>query len=250
MKTNLKWVILTGGTRGIGRGIARYLAAQGYPLVLTYRNPNGIEEQVAELEAMNVPVRTWQCDLSKAEQIDTFATEYLELHGAPYGLVCCAGMTADGLSFQMNLSDVKETFQVNLFSTMQLISRFAMPMGRANMGRIVLMSSVSSRLGNRGNSVYSATKGALQAYMRSILEEFSRRGVTVNAILPGFIDTEMTQGRAGWQERIQTRIPAQRLGTVDDVAHAVSFLLSDHAGFVNGTELTVDGGMSATLGLT
>ncbi|TVT86080.1 SDR family NAD(P)-dependent oxidoreductase [Pseudomonas sp. H3(2019)] len=249
MNNHSKWVVLTGATRGIGRAIAGHLAQAGYDLILPTRDPATAEHVALELKMLGARAVVYPCDLSIAQQVEDFAKTVLKEMGTPYGFVSCAGMTCDGLSFQLDIAKVQKTFQVNLFSTMQLTGQFAMPMGRAGGGRIVLISSVSAWLGNRGNAAYAATKGGLQAYMKSVLEEFSRRGVTINAVLPGFINTDMTQGRDEWIERMSKRIPAQRVGTPDDVANAVGFLLAPGASYINGAELAVDGGMSATLGL-
>lgn len=249
MSNSSEFIVLTGATRGIGRCIATHVANARLDLVIPSRNPESTTSLRHELEALGARVSVYPCDLGKPDQVDAFARTVLKERGTPYGLISCAGMTCDGLSFQLDFDKVRETFQVNLFSTMQLIGHFAMPMGRAGNGRIILVSSVSAWLGNRGNAAYAATKGGLQAYMKSVLEEFSRRGVTINCVLPGFINTDMTQGRDLWLERMSKRIPAQRIGSPDDVASAVTYLLSPGAAFVNGAELVVDGGMSATLGL-
>lgn len=249
MNDSSKFIVLTGATRGIGRCIATHVAKAGHDVVIPSRDPEASYPIRQELEALGARVAVYPCDLGKPDQVDEFARAVLREKGTPYALISCAGMTCDGLSFQLDFDKVRETFQVNLFSTMQLTGHFAMPMGRTGAGRIILISSVSAWLGNRGNAAYAATKGGLQAYMKSVLEEFSRRGVTINCVLPGFIDTDMTQGRDLWLERMTKRIPAQRVGTPDDVANAVTFLLSPGAAFVNGAELVIDGGMSATLGL-
>lgn len=249
MNSLAKWVVLTGATRGIGRGIALDAARAGYDLILPVRDMAAGDLLASQVQALGRQAILYPCDLAQEAQVTQFADTCLQRHGAPWGMVSCAGMTCDGLSFQLDLPKVRETFQVNLFSTMQLIGKLAMPMGRAGGGRIVLVSSVSAWLGNRGNAAYAATKGGLQAYMKSVLEEFSRRGVTINTVLPGFIATDMTQGRDAWLDKMSKRIPAQRTGTVEDVAAAVSFLLSERSAFINGAELPVDGGMSATLGL-
>jgi 3-oxoacyl-[acyl-carrier protein] reductase len=249
MNNQAKWVVLTGATRGIGRGIARQVAKEGYDLILPVRDIDSAAGVVQEIEGFNRRVVLYRCDLARPEHVTQFADTMLQEHGAPWGFISCAGMTCDGLSFQLDLAKVQQTFQVNLFSTMQLVGKLAMPMGRAGGGRMVLVSSVSAWLGNRGNAPYAATKGGLQAFMKSVLEEFSRRGLTINSVLPGFIATDMTGGRDEWLEKMAKRIPAQRVGTVADVANAVSFLLAESSGFINGAELAVDGGMSATLGL-
>lgn len=250
MQSQRKKVFVTGATRGIGNGVARHLASQGFDLIITYRSSAADVELVQNsCREFGAEVIGYHCDLANPEDVEQIAQQVLDDHGVPYGLVTCAGISADGLSFQLDLQQAQQAFQVNVFSSMQLVSKFIMPMGRLDQSRIVFVSSVSSKLGNRGNAVYSATKGAMQSYMRSIIEEFARRGVTINTVLPGFIDTEMTQGRDGWKETILKRIPAHRLGTVEDVAAMIGFLFTDQAGFINGAELTVDGGMSATLGL-
>ncbi|MBO9489808.1 SDR family oxidoreductase [Endozoicomonas sp. G2_1] len=250
MHRERKSVLLTGGTRGIGRAVATYLAKNNFDLILTYRNNDeSLSELLNECNLAGANVFPIKCDLANSHDVDSTTETLLAENRIPYGIVCCAGMSSDSLSFQFNSDSVKKIFQVNLFSTMQLVSKLIMPMSRMDSSRIIFISSVASKHGNRGNSIYSATKGAIQSYMRSVIEEFSRRGLTMNAILPGFIDTELTQGRANWADSMLNRIPVQRLGKPNDIATLVDFLLSPNASFINGSELIVDGGMTATLGL-
>ncbi|MEM7157007.1 MAG: SDR family NAD(P)-dependent oxidoreductase [Myxococcota bacterium] len=242
-------VLLTGGTRGIGRATAQRLATQGYELIIASRDARAGDAVRRELVAAGGRASHYPCDLGDARQVDALVDHVLQRHGPPYGVVCNAAVTADALTSQLDLDQITSTFRVNLFSTMQMVARLGRPMSRARRGRLVFMSSISSQLGNRGNAVYSATKGALESFMRSVVDELSRRSITINCVLPGFIDTGLTAGYENLRDRIETRIPARRLGTPEDVAAVVSFLLSPQAAYVNGVCLRVDGGVSASLGL-
>jgi NAD(P)-dependent dehydrogenase (short-subunit alcohol dehydrogenase family) len=245
-----RYVIVTGGTGSIGRTLVKNIAAQGYDVVFTHRDDQAAATLTQALAGHGYDVHGYRCDLADSREIQAFCEQCEAKHGVPHGLVCSAGVKADALSFQIQIGTVRDVFQVNLFSAIQLAGYFARPMGRKQGGRIVFVSSIASAMGNRGNGVYAASKGGLESYMRSIVEEFARRGVTVNCVLPGFVDTPMGQEYGEWAERVMARIPARRFASADDVAHVVGFLLSDGAGYVHGVCLPVDGGVTATLGLT
>jgi NAD(P)-dependent dehydrogenase (short-subunit alcohol dehydrogenase family) len=250
-------VLVTGGSRGIGRAIVVRLVQSGYDVIFSYSTrQDAALSLVSELEAAPGRAEAIQSDFTRASEVDALAQQLLAREIVPYGLVCNAGASLDVLSAQTDIEQAKALFQLNFFSSLQLIKALARPMARRNAGRIVLIGSVASELGTRGNAVYAASKGALQSYMRSVIEEFSKRGVTANCVRPGMILTDMTskypaaQAGAGQPgaPKDAPRIPAQRFGRPEEVAAVVEFLLSDAASYVNGASIDVDGGLSSTLG--
>lgn len=226
-------VLITGGSRGIGRATAEAFAAAGYRVAATSRSgeaPDGV-----------LGVR---CDITSQASVDeAFATIEAEL-GAVEVLVANAGITADGLLMRMSDEQWDDVIATNLTGTFRVVRRAARAMTRARFGRIVLVSSVVGMLGNPGQVNYASSKAALVGMARSITRELGARGVTCNVVAPGFITTDMTdamtdEARAG----LEARIPAGRLGTVDDVARTISFLAGDDAGYISGAVVPVDGGL-------
>jgi 3-oxoacyl-[acyl-carrier protein] reductase len=246
---SLPTVLVTGGGRGIGRAIVEVLARAGYRVMFTYNASEGAATQLCtELERGGFSAEAVRCDLRVPDAADHLARLVLEQRGAPYGVVCNAGASVDALAPAVDVDRARELFQLNFFATVQLVKALSRPMARNRSGRIVLMSSVLATHGNRGTAIYAATKGALESYMRGVIDEVARKGVTINCIRPGLIATDMTASRAEVTAGAVARIPARRLGTPEDVASVVRFLLSDQAAYVNGTSIDVDGGMTAVLG--
>jgi NAD(P)-dependent dehydrogenase (short-subunit alcohol dehydrogenase family) len=240
--------LVTGGSRGIGRAIVKRLASAGYDVCFTYHaSRSEAASLVAELEgrARIEAVCVDHCDPTQVEQL---ASSFVATDQLPYALICNAGASMDALSTLTELEHAKDLFQLNFFSCVQLIKAMARPMARRKSGRIVLIGSIASELGSRGNAVYAASKAAMQSYMRNVIEEFAKRGVTANCVRPGMISTDLT-AKYTEAQRDASRIPASRFGEPDEVAAVVEFLLSPSAGYVNGACIDVDGGLSATVGL-
>ena len=226
-------VLVTGGSKGIGRAIAADLAAQGHKVAATYRSGD-VPEGVLGV----------QCEITDPEQVVAAFVAVEAAHGPVEILVANAGITKDGLLMRMSEDDWDAVIDTNLTGTFRVVKRAVRPMMKQRFGRIVLMSSVVGMLGSAGQVNYSASKAGLVGMARSVSRELGGRGITCNVVAPGFIETDMT---AVLDEdtitSYKSRIPAGRLGSTDDIAAAVRFLVSDQAGYVTGAVVPVDGGL-------
>jgi 3-oxoacyl-[acyl-carrier protein] reductase len=231
--------LVTGGSRGIGAASARALADAGWPVAVNYRaNRAAAEAVVAELPN----AIALQGDVAEPGTADALISAAQEQLGGPVlVLVNNAGITADNLSATLTDDEWDSVVQTNLTGAFRLTRRALRPMIRAHFGRIVNVASVVGLKANPGQANYAAAKAGLVGFTRTVAAEVARRGVTVNAVAPGFIDTDMTAGINGAAQHI----PARRTGTPEEVAACVRFLASDEASYVTGTTLTVDGGFSA-----
>jgi 3-oxoacyl-[acyl-carrier protein] reductase len=231
--------LVTGGSRGIGAATARALADAGWPVAVNYRSDReGAERVVAELPN----AVALQGDVADADVADALISAAEEQLGGPVlVLVNNAGITADNLSPSLSDDDWDTVVATNLTAAFRLTRRALRPMLRARFGRIVNVASVVGLKANPGQANYAAAKAGLMGMTRTVAAEVARRGITVNAVAPGFIDTDMTAGINGVAEHI----PARRTGTPEEVAACVRFLASAEASYVTGTTLTVDGGLSA-----
>jgi 3-oxoacyl-[acyl-carrier protein] reductase len=235
--------LVTGSSRGIGAAIAAELAGAGWPVAVNYRaDQQGAERVVAEVEAAGGTALSIRADVSDPESLDGLVGTAEEELGTILVLVNNAGLTADGLSMRLSDDDWDRVLETNLSAAFRLTRRAIGPMMRARFGRIVNVASVVGVRANAGQANYAASKAGLIAFTRTVAVEVARRGVTVNAVAPGLIDTELT---AEVPERLADAIPARRAGTPEEVAACVGFLASPSASYVNGATLTVDGGMTA-----
>ncbi|HSO69304.1 MAG TPA: beta-ketoacyl-ACP reductase [Arachnia sp.] len=233
MVSESRVVLVTGGSKGIGRAMAEAFRDAGYRVAATYRS-GGVPEGV-----LGVP-----CDITDQGQVDqAFATVEAEL-GPVEILVANAGVTKDTLLMRMSDEDWQSVIDTNLTGTFRVVRRASRPMMRARFGRIILISSVVGLLGSPGQINYSSSKAALVGMARSLTREIGSRNVTTNVIAPGFIETDMTAVLPeGTIADYTKRIPAGRLGSVDDVAQAALFLAGEHAGYISGAVIPVDGGL-------
>jgi 3-oxoacyl-[acyl-carrier protein] reductase len=236
-------ILVTGSSRGIGKAIALRLARQGYDIVLHCRsNREQAEAVAAEIAALGRQVRVLQFDIADREQMATILEQDVELHGAYYGVVCNAGIARDN-SFPAIPGDEWDlVIRTNLDGFYNVLQPIIMPMiRRRKAGRIVTLSSVSGIVGNRGQVNYSAAKAGIIGATKALAVELAKRKITVNCVAPGLIDTEMTEDVH--MEEAMKMIPMQRVGTVEEVAGTVSFLMSEEAAYITRQVISVNGGM-------
>jgi 3-oxoacyl-[acyl-carrier protein] reductase len=241
-------VLVTGASRGLGLGIARKLAAAGFCVIAVARKPNKeLTAAIAEAKrGKRGALHFVACDLGKIDQVPDLVRKLRQDFGPLFGLVNNAAVGLDGVLATMHNSQIEELVRVNTLSPIVLSKYVVRAMMSARVGRIVNVASIIGFTGYSGLSVYAATKASMLGFTRSLAREVGRLGITVNAVAPGFLDTEMTHGLAGEQrERVTRRSALRRLASVDDVANAVEYLLSDKANSVSGTVLTVDAGATA-----
>ncbi|PTQ89372.1 3-oxoacyl-ACP reductase FabG [Agitococcus lubricus] len=239
-----KVVLVTGASRGIGKAIAQQLAAQGAVVIGTATTEAGAQAISAYLQESQAQGVGMALDVTQADRIDAFLEQVNSRFGAPLILVNNAGITRDGLLLRMKDSDWDAVINTNLSAIFRLSKACLKGMSKARWGRIINISSVVGLMGNAGQCNYAAAKAGLEGFSRALAKEMGSRGITVNCIAPGFIETDMTHALTESQQATMlAQIPAARLGQPEDIAHAVSFLASDQAGYINGVTLAVNGGM-------
>ena len=241
--------VVTGAGRGIGYAIASVLADAGAQVALVDVNPQLLEQASSTLSEAGGKVRTSICDVSDSSQVDRTIQEILGSWGRIDILVNNAGITRDNLLLRMKDEDWDAVLNVNLRGAFLFCRAVARPMLKAHFGRIINIASISGIVGNPGQVNYSASKAGLIALTKTLARELGSRNITVNAVAPGFIATEMS-AKLGPEliEGIKQRTPLGRLGDPQDVADAVLFLCSEAASFITGQVLTVDGGLTVGVG--
>ena len=239
-------VIVTGGSRGIGRAVAVRLAKDGMNLVINYRGNSAAAEETERLcRELGAEVLLVQGDVSRAEDCEKLTAQAKEAFGRVDVLVNNAGITRDGLLARMTEEDFRAVLDVNLVGPWNMMKAVNRIMMKQRYGRIVNLSSVTGLMGNMGQTNYAAAKAGILGMTKSYAREVASRGITVNAVAPGFIDTDMTEAMPeGAKDKIITGIPMGRTGKPEDVAEAVAFLASEQAGYITGEVLRVDGGMA------
>jgi 3-oxoacyl-[acyl-carrier protein] reductase len=225
--------LVTGGSKGIGHGVAARLAKAGHRVAATYRS--------GEVPADVLGV---QCDVTDPAQIEAAFAQVESNLGTVEVLVANAGITRDTLLMRMSDEDWDQVIATNLSGAFRVARRAARPMVRAKFGRIVFISSVVGMMGSAGQVNYAASKSGLVGMARSLARELASRGITANAVAPGFIETDMTAGLGeDLIKKYAEQIPLGRFGSIDDVAGTIEFLTSDAASYITGAVIPVDGGL-------
>ena len=227
-----KKVIVTGGNRGIGKGIVLSLLDQGYLVLATSRDSKKFDMSHQNLEVANLDV----CDQASIDNFQKIVNDF-----DPDILINNAGITKDNLFLRMTEDDWAEVIDTNLNSVFRMTKLVVKGMLKKKWGRIINISSISGSMGNPGQTNYSASKAGVEAFSRSLAKELGSRNITVNSVAPGFIQTDMTQGLI--DEEITKKIPLQRVGSVEDVASLINFLVSEESNYITGQTLVVDGGL-------
>jgi 3-oxoacyl-[acyl-carrier protein] reductase len=240
-----KSAVVTGASRGIGRAIALRLATQGADVAFSYRgNEAAAKETAAAIEALGRKALAVQADVSDPESANELIKAALEAFGKVDILVNNAGITRDDLIMRMSVDAWREVLETNLFGAFYAIKAVTRPMLKARSGRIVNITSVSGQAGQTGQANYSAAKAGLIGLTKATARELASRGITCNAVAPGFVLTELTRDLPeALQAEITARTPLGRFGTTEEIADAVAFLASDEAAFITGQVLAVDGGL-------
>ena len=239
-----KVVLITGANKGIGCAIAQRLAKDGYDLVLHCRsNIDQLKQVAKDIEAIApIKIQLLQFDISNRPQSKEILDAYIEANGAPYGVVCNAGIAADNAFPAMLGNEWDEVLDTNLGSFYNVLHPLVMPMVSARKpGRIITMSSVSGIAGNRGQVNYSASKAGIIGATKALAVELAKRNITVNCVAPGLIETEMVSEEV--LDAALKMIPAQRAGKPEEVAATVAFLLSEDAAYITRQVISVNGGM-------
>jgi 3-oxoacyl-[acyl-carrier protein] reductase len=240
----LKNVIVTGATRGLGLEICRRLVTEGYRVLATSRSQTSELQTLIHEAPEQVTFKPF--DLTDIERIAGFARALISTSGPIYGLVNNAGIGVDGVLGTMHNSDIERVLRVNTLAPMVLTKYVSRSMLLNRGGRIVNISSIIASTGFSGLAAYAASKAALEGFTRSLARELGRASITVNAVAPGYMETEMTQALAGDKlQSILRRSPLGRLASTSDAAAAVAYLLSSDAQSVTGTTLTVDAGSTS-----
>ncbi|AJG97742.1 MULTISPECIES: 3-oxoacyl-[acyl-carrier-protein] reductase [Clostridium] len=240
-----KCAIVTGASRGIGKAIALKLASLGANIVLNYRsNEKEALEVENEIKGMGVETLCVKGDISKSEEVDNLINSAKEKFGTIDIMVNNAGITKDALIIRMKEEDFDNVIDVNLKGVFNCLKAITPIMMKQKHGKIINLSSVVGITGNAGQVNYSASKAGVIGMTKSLAREVGSRGITVNAVAPGYIETDMTEALADkYKEEMKKTIPLKRLGKASDVANVVAFLASESADYVTGQVIQVDGGM-------
>ncbi len=243
--SNKKIALITGATRGIGLAIAKEMAKQDYIVLGTGTSDNSINLLKNELDANNIKGKAYKLNIKDQESInDLFKTINEDYSDTPDILVNNAGITNDNLLIRMDDNQWFDTIETNINSLYKISKIFVKPMIKKRKGRIICISSVVASTGNAGQTNYVTSKSGMVGFCKSLAKEVATRGITVNCVSPGFIETDMTDKLNDAQkEQISKNIPVNKMGRPEDIAYAVSFLASDSASYITGETINVNGGL-------
>lgn len=244
-----KTVFVTGGAKGIGKGIVTALAGDGFDVSFTFSSSEDEAQQLrADLQGRH-PGQTFNCyrfDLSNRAEVDELA-RMIDGTETLYGLVHNAGRSYDSLAAMVDQDKAEALFQINFWALTRLAGIAARPLMRAKGGRIIVIGSITAQRAVQGNAIYAASKGAMLSYARTLAIELARKGVTVNTISPGYVDTELMAPYAAYRDKVETQIPLRRFGLPEEVGALASFLCSPSAGYITGADIPIDGGVTAAV---
>ena len=243
--SNKKIALITGATRGIGLAIAKEMAKQDYIVLGTGTSDNSINLLKNELDANNIEGKAYKLNIKDQESInDLFKTINEDYSDTPDILINNAGITNDNLLIRMDDNQWFDTIETNINSLYKISKIFVKPMIKKRKGRIICISSVVASTGNAGQTNYVTSKSGMVGFCKSLAKEVASRGITVNCVSPGFIETDMTDKLNDAQkEQISKNIPVNKMGRPEDIAYAVSFLASDSASYITGETINVNGGL-------
>lgn len=240
-----KIALVTGGSRGIGRAIALELADNGCDVAIIYAGrEDAADETVRMISEKGVRAMSVKCDVADENQVSDAVKKVTETLGLPDILVNNAGIVRDGLAMRMTAEDFRKVVDVNLTGAFNMIHACLPGFVRRRSGRIINITSVSGMMGNPGQANYSASKAGLIGLTKTIAREVASRGITVNAVAPGFVESDMTAAmNENTLKAALTNVPMGRMGQPEEIAKAVAFLAGDGAGYITGSVIKVDGGM-------
>ena len=240
-----KIAVVTGGTRGIGKQIILSFAKQGYDIATNFREENeDLKKLINEVQETGSKIVTFKCDVSDYQSSEEFIKNVISEYGKIDVLVNNAGITKDGLLMRMKKEDFESVIDVNLVGTFNVTKNVIPFMMKQRSGRIINISSVVGISGNAGQTNYSASKAGIIGFTKSLAKEVGSRNIQVNAVAPGFIETQMTDVlKDEVKEEIAKQIPLKRMGTTQDVANVVKFLASEDSAYITGQVIQVDGGL-------
>ena len=240
-----KIVLVTGAGRGIGASIAKRFASEGAEVIVNYSgNDETAQKTVDEITAIGGQAQKYKCSVNDSESVKVMIDEIIKKFGRIDILVNNAGITKDGLMLRMTDEDFDRVIDVNLKGTFNCTKYVSKYMLKQKSGKIINISSVVGLSGNAGQINYSASKAGIIGITKSAAKELSSRGITVNAVAPGYVDTDMTKVLSdNIRNEILKNIPLQRMGNVEDISNCVAFLASEDASYITGQVISVDGGM-------